>query len=282
MQGHDIWLPVVCIAISTLLIGEWSNDNALIRIYSGMVPCAFIVLSIISTGYYPSLSGSLVQLCFIVMLLCLFRAYQDHTATGWTFYAFFAIGIASMMFVQVLFFVPLLWILLFTKLQAGGLRTFVASLLGLITPYWLATAWLFYTENTTFLATHFMSLTHFEPVFASWPTDTKTLLSFAFLFGLSIIGTIHFLRQKHYDKIRTQMLYELLIILNVFSIIFVVLQPIHADFLLRIITIITAPIIGHFLALTRTKITNIAFIAITLLAFALAIVNLWISLPTFS
>ncbi|MBQ6652187.1 MAG: hypothetical protein IJM81_02155 [Prevotella sp.] len=282
VYGRDVWIPLVGIAVSTLLIGEWSNSNALIRIYSSIIPCSFMVLSIMSTGYYSSLSGSLVQLCFIVMLFCLFRTYQDHTTTGWTFYAFFAVGIASMIFVQVLFFIPLLWVFLFTKLQAGSARTFTASLIGLVAPYWLAAAWLLYAEDTTFLATHFLPLAHFEPVFTPWPTDIKMLLSFAFLLILSITGTIHFFRQKHYDKIRTQMLYELLIILNVFSFLFVALQPAHADFLLRIITITTAPIIGHFLSLTRTKITNIAFIVIVLIAFALTIVNLWISLPTFS
>lgn len=281
LTGHDIWIPLAGIALSTLIMAEWSNSNTLIRIYSSMIPCAYMLLSMMSTAYYTSLSGFLVQLCFIIMLYCLCRAYQDHTATGWTFYGFFAIGIASTLFVQILFFVPLLWILLFTKLQAGSLRCFAASLLGLIAPYWFVAAWLLYTGNIDFFVNHFTAIAQFEPLANITNVSTKTLLSFGFILILSVTGTIHYLRQKHYDKIRTQMLYEALIILNLFILVFIVLQPQYADHLLRIFTITTAPLIGHFLALTHTKITNIAFIVIVLLTFVLIAVNLWIPLPNF-
>ena len=281
LTGRGNWIPLAGVALSTLIVAEWSNSNTLIRIYSSMIPCAYMLLSILSAGYYTSLSGFLVQLCFIIMLYCLCRAYQDHTATGWTFYGFFAIGIASTLFVQILFYVPLLWILLFTKLQAGSLRCFVASLLGLITPYWFVAAWLLYTGNTDFFVDHFTAIAHFEPLANVEHADTKMLLSFSFILILSLTGIVHFLRKKHYDKIRTQMLYEALIILDIFTIVFLVLQPQHADCLLRIFTITTAPLIGHFLALTHTKITNIAFIVIVLLTFVLIAVNLWIPLPNF-
>ena len=282
LTGHNIWIPLAGIVVSTLLMAEWSNANTLIRIYSSIVPCAFLWLSMLSTVYEVSLSGTLVQLCFIIMLYCLCRTYQDHASTGWTFYAFFAIGIASTMFVQILFYVPLLWILLFLKLHGGSLRSFVASLLGLMTPYWFAAAWLLYTENLDFFVDHFAAIGHFEPWADIEHFSTKTMLSFGFILALSLTGIIHFLRRKHYDKIRTQMLYEAIIIINVCTLVFIVLQPQHADYLLRFFTITTVPLIGHFLALTHTKFTNIAFIVIALLTIGLTVVNLWVPLPTFS
>ena len=47
--------------------------------------------------------------------------------------------------------------------------------------------------------------------------------------------------------------------------------------LIRIMTVAVSPLIGHFLALTKTKITNIAFIVITVAILALTTFNLWIS-----
>ena len=60
--------------------------------------------------------------------------------------------------------------------------------------------------------------------------------------------------------------------------VFLILQPQHYDMLIRIMIIAASPLIGHFIALTRTRFTNIAFLIITGAIFILTAVNLWISL----
>jgi hypothetical protein len=45
--------------------------------------------------------------------------------------------------------------------------------------------------------------------------------------------------------------------------------------------IAVSPLIGHFLALTKTKITNIAFIVITIAVLVLTAFNLWTSSSPF-
>ena len=47
----------------------------------------------------------------------------------------------------------------------------------------------------------------------------------------------------------------------------------HLPFLLRLLIINTAPLIGHFLALTRTRFTNIAFFVIVAVTFLLTAYN---------
>jgi hypothetical protein len=47
--------------------------------------------------------------------------------------------------------------------------------------------------------------------------------------------------------------------------------------LIRIMFICTAPLIGHFLALTHTKITNIAFCILVVITLAVTGLNLWMS-----
>ena len=59
--------------------------------------------------------------------------------------------------------------------------------------------------------------------------------------------------------------------------VFLLIQPQHEDLMLRVIIITTSPIIGHFIALTRTWITNIAFFVILGIALLLTIYNLWSS-----
>lgn len=49
---------------------------------------------------------------------------------------FVAIGVASVFYVELMWLVPILWILLTTNVLAMSLRTFIASILGVALPYW--------------------------------------------------------------------------------------------------------------------------------------------------
>jgi uncharacterized membrane protein len=73
------------------------------------------------------------------------------------------------------------------------------------------------------------------------------------------------------------MLFEVFIVMDICSFVFIILQPQHYDFLMRIMIINTAPLIAHFVALTRTWFTNAFFGLICLAAIAITAYNLWIS-----
>ena len=56
---------------------------------------------------------------------------------------------------------------------------------------------------------------------------------------------------------------------------FILLQPQHYDVLIRILIINTAPLVGHFLALTHTRQTNIVFFVIIVATLIVTGYNLW-------
>ena len=62
------------------------------------------------------------------------------------------------------------------------------------------------------------------------------------------------------------------------TMVFIVLQPQHYDMLIRILIINVSPLIAHFLSLTYTRITNIAFYVILAVTFTVTAINLWMSL----
>ena len=105
--------------------------------------------------------------------------------------------------------------------------------------------------------------------------EFKAYLFFGFLMLLTLVGTIHFLRNSFLDKIKTRMIYEALMVINIGCIVFLILQPQHYSFLIRLIIVNTSPFIGHFITLTRTRLTNITFIVFTLSAVALTLYTLW-------
>lgn len=275
LQGQ-LWLPFVLLALSTLLMVELNNANALIRIYSRMVSCSFLALTLMAAYTFTSVTGAVVQLCLLSCYVTLFNAYQDKGATGWVFYSFLAIGTASAFFVQILFFVPVLWLLLAHNILALSWRTFFASLLGLIVPYWFVGGYYAYRGNIRWIAGHFAELAQFAPPldFTGW--NGHQTVTFCFIALLAATGIIHFLRNSYRDKIRTRMLYEFLIVMTVCTLVFMLLQPQHHDLLLHVLIINTAPLIGHFIALTQTKITNWAFVAMCAATLTLTAYNLWI------
>lgn len=204
-------------------------------------------------------------MCFIAFYLIIWNCYQDKRSTGWTFYAFACIGLASLIFVQIGYFMPILWIMMMVFTLSFSVKTFFASLVGLIVPYWFAAGYFFYTDNIQGLADHFCGFINYSELFDYSQVTDHQILNLSFVTLLTIIGSIHFIRTSYGDKIRTRMIYETFIMLSAASIIFIILQPQHIQELGGILIVNTAPLIAHFITFTRGKFTNITFILLLIM-----------------
>ncbi|MCD8297665.1 MAG: hypothetical protein LUC88_08845, partial [Prevotella sp.] len=81
-------------------------------------------------------------------------------------------------------------------------------------------------------------------------------------------------------KIRTRVYYEIFIIMDIATAVFIVLQPHFAYYLIGMMIIPASALIAHYIVLTSTKVTNITFKIIVFLILALTVYNLWMpSLP---
>ncbi|MBR6963154.1 MAG: hypothetical protein IKH86_05910 [Prevotella sp.] len=273
---QQLWAPYACTLVAAYLMVELNNINALLRIYSRMVSCSFLALTSLAAFQFSSLQGSIAQLCFVVFYICLFHAYQEKRGAGWVFYAFFCLGMASTVFVQVVFLVPFLWLILGRYLMALSARTFWASILGIIAPYWFVVVYYLGTNRMDDFVAHFAELGHFSPLFDYSSVSEHQIITFLFVALLALIGTIHFLRRSFLDKIRTRMLFHIFIHVNVLIVVFIILQPQHFDVLLKLMMVNTSILIAHYIALTRTRTTNISFYFMIAAALFLTIYNLWI------
>ena len=192
---------------------ELNNSNALIRIYSRMVSCSFMILACTALPLFQSLDTALVTLCFITFLLAAFNSYQDKQAVGWVFYAFLALSIASTIFPQVLFFIPFIWLFMAYLLMTFSVRTFGASLIGLLTPYSFILPVCVLTDHMDFFDNLYCQFTDFRPLLFMHSqqeslltaigdrVNVVLLFSFIFVTICAIIGTVHFLRNSGIDLI---------------------------------------------------------------------------------
>ena len=276
----QMWIQFAFFALSTWLFAETNNINALLRIYSRMVSSSFLMLSCVASFLFADLQVGITQLCIITFYYTIFKSYMLRDSARILFFAFLAIGIVSTFFVQILFYVPFLWLLTATNLRTLRVKSFLASFLALITPYWFYGTYLLLQHQSDILFSHFSGLIHFQPIQIPPSLTQHQLITLTFIILLAIIGIIHFLRHSYLDKIRTRMLYEIFITIDILSIIYILLQPQHYNILLTLIIINTSPLIAHFITVTRTRFTNIAFLIILTLTFALIAYNLW--MPSFN
>ena len=272
----NIWVEFAFTIISTLLMVELNNRNALMRTYSRMVSCSFLALITMATLPSPSLKASIVTMCFIAFYLIIWNSYQDKRATGWTFYAFFCIGLASTVFIQAIYYLPILWLLMIFFTNSFSIRTFFASLIGVVTPYWFSAGYYFYTDNTDCLIAHFLEFANYHELFDYSQITAHQVVTFAFVIVLGLIGTVHFLRTSYADKIRTRMIYESFIMMNFITLAFLVLQPQHDYELGGIMTVSTAPLIAHFITFTKGKLSNITFIVLLAVMVVILLFNLFV------
>lgn len=275
--ANQWWGQIACMAASVYMIVETSNHHTLLRVRSRMVSSTFAVLSACNCFLLGSLSNGIVGLCTIVFLYLLFLTYQDPGASGKTFYAYLFIGVASLFFVQIVFFLPLVWLLSAIHLHSLSWRTWLASLLGVATPYWLAVPWLLYRQDYRHIASHFHPLTVFmQPADYHSVTFIQTAV-FTFVMLLVLVSIFHFLSRSFEDNIRTRQFYSVLLWTGFGAVVFLAFQPQHYDPLMRIIIICASPFIAHFFALTHSKFTNYLFIASCVVAVILTLSALYFS-----
>jgi len=272
----ELILPFMLIIVATYLMVELNNRNALIRIYSRIVSCSFLMLTMMANFVLPDYKIGITAVCTIIFYLKLFQAYQDKNSMGTIFYGFTFIGIASIWWIHIIYFVPVFWIVMGAHVMCLNIRTFFASLLGLTLPYWFLLGYVLYIDNFPGLIDHFTSIANLGPFFKFSILGRHEIITFAFTFILMITGMIHFIRKAFNDSIRVRMVFEAFIFLNWVCVAFMIIQPQQFNTLLMMLIINTVPLISHYIALTKTKITNFSFMLMIITILYITAYNLWI------
>lgn len=276
-----LYLSFGMAVISTLIMMEINNGNALIRIYSRTVSSSFLLMLTAATFLLPNISAIAAGFCYVLFCMFFFRAYQEKTSPGKVFHAFLYLGITSIFFIQILFFVPVLWLLMTFNLMAMSHRNFWASIVGLLTPYWFTIPFWLLTKDFYAIVNHFSQIAVFQPLLHYEHLSIPQIVTFAFVVVVAIIGIVHFVRKSFLDKIRTRMLYTFFIVMTLLIVVFMILQPQHFEFLLVLLIVHVSPLIAHYLSLTNTRLTNITFFVLVILLTALTAYNLWSFSPIF-
>ncbi len=282
--GSVLWiLPE---AGNLLLWGGWFV--AVLTTYGWMEMNARLILlrersRMVSTNLFASLTAvpllhsvrweSLLPLALLVMYAFLFASYQKRRPEGYLFHAFFLLGIGSLVQPQLLWLLPLLLCCCLIQLRSLTLGSLSATLMGLLLSIGiLLLKSLWFWDFTSFLTTLktmgdqliAVDFTYWKDVYCATPAtlppeEWQFLTSAGCVVVPSIIAIIHQVQTSYLDKIRVRMFYYIFGMVHCALFLLLIIFPEERWTWLLLLIANSAPLIAHYLTLTRGWFTTTVF-----------------------
>ena len=218
-----------------------------------LLPFLFYVL-FISTNpdFLPLKSTSVGVFCLILAIYQLFTSYHDPGAKSKAYNASLLIGIGSLLWVHILWFIPLFWIGMY-NFRSLSIRTFLASLLGVGTVYWFLLGWCIWFRDFTPFTIPFATLFKIRILAAAGIglLDWVGIIAIAILTAVSAINII---THEYEDVLRTRQFLSFLICMSVWAFALYFLYEQASEEFLETACIPSAILIAHFFTVMRGKI----------------------------
>ena len=181
-----------------------------------MLPFLFYVL-FISTNpdFFPLKSTSVGVFCLILAIYQLFTAYHDPEAREKAYSAALLIGIGSLLWVHLLWFLPLFWLGMY-NFRSLTPRTFIASLLGVATVYWFLLGWCVWQKDFTLFSVPFSTLFKVRLL----ATDGIVLLDWISIMAialLTVVASLNIVMHDTEDSLRSRQFLSFLIAMSVWA-----------------------------------------------------------------
>lgn len=250
-----------------------NNTHAIIRMRASVQTALYCMLISAFPGLPHRLHvGCLVVFALLAALHLLFSSYQKERSEGDVFHAFLFIGIGSLLFPQLTWFVPVFWwgTYLFRSLTW---RSFTASWLGLMLPYALLCAYAYLVSDIGLFLLPLREVITVRPLFEGLtPSLAATLV---YLFVLLTGSFVHYLAAGLDDKTRIRCYLQFLILLSYCLGAYILLQPTPGVLLLPVMLVGISFLVGHLFVLTDSVGSNVFFVLMLVGLAALYGLNLW-------
>ena len=268
----NLWLGWAAVGLTTFMLAELNNRNALIRVRSRMVGATFLGLYLACPALHSWSTAMIPMLCLPLSYFQLFATYQKPHPEGNVFLGYLFLGIASWFYPPLLLCAAVLYFCLLIPLRALTWRTGFAGIFGLLLPYWFHLGWAIWSEqlDTAFLP--FVEAFRFEATdFSVMPTSVFSWCCLTIC--LVLCSILHFSHTAYNDKIRTRMFYYVIISVEIFVVSALLLQPQAYQMLSNLLIVNGALLIAHYFTLGKGRVLDYWFIVV---------LSLWIILTIFN
>lgn len=280
LETIPFWVNQTASFILHLILGYFlitlNNTFGIIRVRASIQTCVYLMLVAACPAIHFLCPGNAAAVAMLLSIFFLFASYQHPNGAFALFDSFTLLGIGSLAFPQLVYFVPILWIGAF-MFQSLTIKSFFASILGWSLPYWFFFGYAFFTNQIELFYRPFLEIVNFHTpqlgLLQSWEIAT---LSFCLI--LYIVSVIYVFTTSYSDKIRTRMYLRFLILICLCLFAFILLQPAHCIDLISLLFVFVSILIGHMFALSNTKASNLFFIGAVVGLIGLLYYNIWMLL----
>lgn len=280
LPSANLWFPFApvtayvsigvtyAVALLTVFINRHFN---VLRSLTSLVATMFLVMQIaIPSVLGQFYGGSMLSLAVLLCVALLFSVYNDPAGQRRVFLIFCLLGAAAMTQIACLFYVPV-FLVGCMQMRVLGMRTFLASLLGLVTPAWILIGFGI-VEPQTLLQTPLSSL--LTPAWSQFDTTdmVQTVVATGLTVALGIVFAIlNILKILSYNS-RVRAFNGFLTILFCVTAAFAVINFSNFTFYIPLLNVLAAYQIGHFFTYRRQRRT---YIPLLLIAFMYAALFVW-------
>lgn len=239
-----------------------------------LLPFLFYVL-FISTNpdFLPLKSTSVGVFCLILAIYQLFTSYHDLQAKSNAYNAALLIGIGSLLWIHILWFIPLFWVGMY-NFRTLNLRTFLASLLGVGTVYWFLLGWCIWFADFTPFTFPFATLFRLNLLMPAG-IGLVDWIGILLMASLTTISAINIITHEYEDTLRTRQFLSFLILMAICTFAMYFLYEQASEEFLETACIPASILIAHFFTVMRGRIIFWTFYSSIVIFIVLLILRLW-------
>ena len=233
----------------------------------------YMLLSSTNLDFFPIKSASFGVFCLVLAIYQLFISYHNPYNTYRAFNASFIIGVESLLWTYILCFLPLFWFGMY-KFRSLNIRSFVASVMGVITIYWFVFGWCVWQSDYSALSIPYHTLFKIQPlqIFNSEWTDWIGIIYGVILIS---IASINIITHKHEDNLRIRQFLSFLILMTVWSFGLFFLYEQSSEEFLQVIGLPASILIAHFFTVVKGKYVFWMFNVSLIAYFIFFILRIW-------
>ena len=191
----------------------------------------------------------------VAILLCvdrLFDSYHNQKSSRQAFSIGFIIALGSLVIPGILLFLFVFWIGFF-QMRSFSLKSFFASLFGVVMIYWLAISYLFFQQQIDDVYIRFISeINIMDSISVLW-MDMGSIITFSIYTIVVLIVIIGSYVDKFKDKIQVRTNLSFLKLTFIFSVLAYFFITLHPQFYLVTAIVISGFIFAHYFALVDKK-----------------------------
>jgi hypothetical protein len=213
---------------------------------------------------------SLSALLILIAISSLFSSYQAPRAEKHAFDISLLLSFASLFWIKSVFLLPVFWIGMY-MMKTLSFRSFLASIIGILTPYWFAFFYFAYYNDYTPLLNYLQTGIDFHLInFTEVKLFTWIHLGITILTTMFAIG--HCMFSSYNDKIRSQTFLNFLFFILFCTYALIVVDFQHSGSIIYLNYLISTFLISYLYASEKGRFSNFLFQALFI---TYALIYIW-------